>query len=1028
MTRNPLGRALSIVGAAALVAGALVSAGRGAAAAPAGAGITSTVASTTAPTAVSSTAGSRTAIGGWSIQSTAKVSSSDAAVATAGFSTSGWYAVPPRSTVFAGLLANGVYPDPAYSTRMKSVDRSQFTVPWWYRSDFTLSSTSTATIVDFSGVISSADIWVNGAQVASHSTVAGVYPRYRYDLSSIVHTGTNTLAVKVYPNDPGHNLTTGWIDWNQTPPDNNMGLWRDVVLHRLHAVELSGPHVLTALNSSLTHSDVTVKVDAHNTTASAVHTTISGTFGVSADVDLAAHQTKTVTFSSVGVDAPKVWWPVGMGSHPLYDLDLTASVSGATSDTAHTRFGIRDVKAPVNSDGDRYYVINGKRVLIQGGGWSPDLFLRTDLHAIEDRIRATVDLGLNTIRLEGHLEDDGFFDLADSYGVMTLPGWECCNKWQDTGSWSSADHTVARASMASEAARLRTHASVISFLVGSDQNPGGSVEQDYVDALHAADWPTPIVSSAAKRGPSGGAAGPSGMKMNGPYEWIPPNYWYTKQAGGAYGFASEISAGPDIPTTDTLDRMLSSTDKSNLWQNPTTSQYHAGSSSDLDDLHIFDAAMNARYGAPTSYTDYVRKAQLANYEATRAQYEAYARNFNDSSLPSTGNIYWMLNSGWTSLHWQLIDEYLDQAGSYYGVKKADEPLHVQYSYDDGSIVVVNKTTASVSGLTVSAKVYNLDGTLLYSTTKTGSVSASGNGGTTKVTTLPSSISGRNTTYLVRLRLSDSSGTTVSRNTYWLSTKSDAVDYTKTNYAYSPATAYADLKGLTSMPTAALTVSAATTASGSTSTTTVTVKNTSSKTPALYMDVHLRGTDGAPVLPVSWSDNALSLWPGESQTVKVTYRTSDLHGATPSITVAGWNTGTKTATAASTTACTVMSQGRSATASSTESSTLGADKAFDGSSSTRWASAEGVDPQWLRVDLGSARSLSRITLTWEAAFAKAYRLEISADGTTWTTVSSTSTGDGGTDTVDVSGTGRYVRMYGTARSTSYGYSLYEMSVC
>src|SRR5690242_10152807 len=104
--------------------------------------------------------------------------------------------------------------------------------------------------------------------------------------------------------------------------------------------------------------------------------------------------------------------------------------------------------------------------------------------------------------------------------------------------------------MTSEAERLRTHPSVISFLVGSDENPGGSTEQDYVDALHAADWPTPIVSSAAKR--SGGAAGPSGMKMNGPYEWIPPNYWYTKKAGGAFGFASEISAGPDIPTTDTL--------------------------------------------------------------------------------------------------------------------------------------------------------------------------------------------------------------------------------------------------------------------------------------------------------------------------------------------------------------------------------------------------------------------------------------------------------------------------------------------
>ncbi|MBB2909853.1 endo-1,4-beta-D-glucanase Y [Streptosporangium becharense] len=124
---------------------------------------------------------------------------------------------------------------------------------------------------------------------------------------------------------------------------------------------------------------------------------------------------------------------------------------------------------------------------------------------------------------------------------------------------------------------------------------------------------------------------------------------------------------------------------------------------------------------------------------------------------------------------------------------------------------------------------------------------------------------------------------------------------------------------------------------------------------------------------------------------------------------------------------LLSQGRPATSSSHEDATLDSAGAFDGDPATRWASAEGHDPEWLRVDLGASATLSRVKLTWEAAYGKAYRIETSPDGSTWTTVYSTTAGDGGTDDLTLSGTGRYVRMYGTARGTAYGYSLYEMEV-
>jgi hypothetical protein len=132
------------------------------------------------------------------------------------------------------------------------------------------------------------------------------------------------------------------------------------------------------------------------------------------------------------------------------------------------------------------------------------------------------------------------------------------------------------------------------------------------------------------------------------------------------------------------------------------------------------------------------------------------------------------------------------------------------------------------------------------------------------------------------------------------------------------------------------------------------------------------------------------------------------------------------TARSAQAATLLSQGKTATASSVENSSFPASAAVDGSTSTRWSSAFS-DPQWLEVDLGAPASISQVVLDWEAAYATAFQIQASPDGTNWTTIYSATSGPGGTQTLNVTGTGRYVRMYGTARATSYGYSLWEFQV-
>ncbi|MEU1033788.1 exo-beta-D-glucosaminidase [Streptomyces mirabilis] len=856
-------------------------------------------------TPVPATAGSTTALSGYAIQSTAKVTDEAADVSSPGYPASGWYSAGSRSTVLAALLADGKYADPFYSTNQQKIPKADFQVPWWYRSDFTVTDTTARSYLDFSGVISAADVYVNGKRVATAAEVAGAYTRHELDITSLVRSGTNTVAFRIRPNVPTKNLTMGWLDWLQPPPDQNMGIVRDVLVRRGGPVALRDAHVVTELAvPSLASADLTVKAEARNETSAPVTATVSGSIGpvgsFSKTVSLAAHETKTVTFSptdtpGLHLSAPKVWWPAGMGGQPLYGLDLTASVGGTASDTAHENFGIRAVKAPLNSDGARQYSVNGRKLLIKGGGWSPDEFLRWDRTYVEDRLKYALDLGLNTIRLEGHIEPDEFFDLADRYGILTLPGWECCDKWEGNvnGSeagekWTAADYPVAKASMAAEAARLRDHPSVISFLIGSDFAPDATIEKNYLDALADADWPNPVVAAASDK--SSPISGSSGMKMTGPYDWIPPNYWYAKREGGATGFNSETSAGPDIPTLDTLRRMMSPAELDTLWKNPTAKQYHRSPSSTFGTLKLYDAALAGRYGAPSGLTDYVRKAQLAQYENVRAQYEAYGRNATDSAKPATGVVYWMFNSGWTSLHWQLMDRYLDQGGAYFGAKKANEPLHIQYSYDTRSVVVVNNRHTSASGLTARVTLFNTDGSQKYDRTATG-VGVDGDGAHSTPLTVPSSVTGLSTTYLARLVLTDAEGKEVSRNVYWLSTKSDTLDWAKTDWYYTPTTSYADLKGLNSMARVPVSATASTSVGvDGASRTTVTVRNTGTgKTPSLLTDVHLVDAAGKPVLPVRWSDNQVSLWPGESTTLTATYRTADLHGSAPRVRVSGWNT-------------------------------------------------------------------------------------------------------------------------------------------
>jgi exo-1,4-beta-D-glucosaminidase len=567
---------------------------------------------------------------------------------------------------------------------------------------------------------------------------------------------------------------------------------------------------------------------------------------------------------------------------------MTAVVDGATSDLASATFGIRSVSASLTKQGYQQFFVNGKPLLIRGGGWAPDMFLRDDPARMEAEFDYVLNLGLNTIRSEGKLENQQFYDLADRNGILVLAGWECCDKWESaakTGGspWTDADKKVAQESMASEARLLRNHPSVIGFLIGSDNAPPPPIAKMYVDALHDADWSLPIVSAAADQGTA--EAGPSGMKMAGPYDWIPPSYWYADKLGGAFGFDSEVSAGADIPRLEDVTRTLSPQEQEALWKDPDARQYHASADwSTFAVLTPFDQALAHRYGAPTSLADYVAKAQLDNYDNVRAQFEAFNAHM-DAARPATGVIYWMLNNAWPSLHWHLFDYYMNPAGAYFGAKKANELLHIQYAYDSNGIVLVNHALDDARNLQASIRVRNLDGSVRYEK-HLQNIDVAGNHAQ-QLMALPA-VSGLSPVYFIELDLAAADDKPVSRNVYWLSTKADVLDWAKSNWYLTPLTQYADFTALHALAQASSEVHASTRHEGKDDVTTVTLSvPASSKTVALFQHVSIKqGARGNLALPIRWNDNDVTLWPGESMMLTARYASQGT--AAPVVEVSGWN--------------------------------------------------------------------------------------------------------------------------------------------
>jgi exo-1,4-beta-D-glucosaminidase len=729
---------------------------------------------------------------------------------------------------------------------------------------------------------------MNGRKIADAKDVVGTYRSYEFNVSKFLQSGKpNALAVEIFA--PGKDdLGITWVDWNPTPPDKDMGIWKEVFLTSSAAVTLRNAFVASKLDAEYKTAALTVSADVRNASEQAVKGVLRVDFNGSyleQPVELAAGETKPVKFApdkfaALQVVHPKLWWPYQMGEPYLYKAKLSFEIDKKISDSASVAFGIREVKSELTAKKHLLFTINGRKVLIRGAAWAPDMLFRWSSTKLDTDLAYVRDMGMNTIRLEGRLDRDELFEKTDRLGILVMPGWTCCDAWELWDNWKGDQKQVAAASLTDQITRLRNHPSVFVWLNGSDNPPPADVEKMYLDIEKKLEWPNPIVSSAGDTKTT--VTGDSGVKMTGPYEYVPPVYWLADtEAGGAYGYNTETSPGPAIPTRQSLEKFIP---KEHLWPIDEVWNFHAGKER-FTTINVFTDGLNRRYGTATSLDDYLRKAQAVTYDGQRAMFEAYGRN----KYRSTGVIQWMLNNGWPSLIWHLYDYYMVPAGGYFGTKKACESVHVQYSYDDNSVAVVNSTYETLKDMKVSARIYNLDAS------EKGSKEATltfGPDSSSKAFELPK-IADLSKTYFLRLQLRDSAGKLVSDNFYWLSTKPDTLDWkNKQDTVYTPQKEFGDLSGLNSLPQVKLVTSASTTATIKTEPghrlIHITLKNPSKSVAFMVYLRMTKGKNGDDLVPVFWGDNYFSLLPGETRELDASYSTAALGGNEAVLEVDGFN--------------------------------------------------------------------------------------------------------------------------------------------
>ena len=462
---------------------------------------------------------------------------------------------------------------------------------------------------------------------------------------------------------------------------------------------------------------------------------------------------------------------------------------------------------------------------------------------------------MNTIRLEGFWgTSQSLYDLCDEMGLLILAGWSCHWEWEDYlgapveepygGIITPEKISLIAQSFEDQVMWLRRHPSIIGWFVGSDRIPKPELEKSYQQFLSQQDDRDYIISAKNLKSE---LSGWSGTKMEGPYEYVGPSYWYHPEApGGAFGFNTETGIGAQLPVKESLQKMLGQ----QLF--PIDSRWNilcTASSSEMNTLGKLSEVIRQRFGEARDIDEYLYRADMLNYESTKAMFESFRVRWPHT----TGIVQWMLNGARPGVYWQLYDYYRQPNAAYYGVKKANAPVQLIYDYHTKTVCAVNETLEPVS---YKASMQLLKGANISRNDKNIEVAPG-----TVVKVFDIDLTGSPACFLF-LKLTDADGKEITTNEYFLVDDDDTYDWANTNWVHTPITKYASYAMLDGLRTNACELSSKLSQDGLYE---VTVSNPTDKA-AFMVRLTAKGEDGELICPAYWSDNYLTLAPGESRTV------------------------------------------------------------------------------------------------------------------------------------------------------------------
>jgi mannosylglycoprotein endo-beta-mannosidase len=827
-------------------------------------------------------------IEGWQMQDSAKVAEPAPTVSTAGFHPQGWYKATVPGTVLTTLVDNKVYPEPLYGENMRAIPESLNKTSYWYRTTLTVPTAYKGRHIwlHFAGVNYSAQIWVNGHEAGR---ILGAFIRGDFDISELVTPGRQAiLAVLVAPQPhPGipheHTValgvgrnggetaidgptflsTIGW-DWLPAVRDRDTGIWLPVTMDATGPVLVKDPFITADLSASHETADLHVAATLENKLVKQVTGTLTGTIQLQNSPEHGITFTKPLTIAANGTQAvaldsqsvpelhftnPKLWWPNGYGPQNLYTLTLRFDIDSKTSSSETRQFGIRKIEYQVPDSENLTLSVNGVRVMARGGNWGLDEAMkRIPRERLDAQFHLHALANLNIIRnWVGQSTSPDFYDMADKYGILLWDEFFQPNPYDGP---DVSDVPTYIANVTDKVVRYRNHPSIAVWCARNEGYPPKELG-DTLKALMGRIDPSRLYQSNSADG--------RGVSSHGPYYWRSPRFFYALNES----FKTETGS-VSIPTIESIQGMMPQKDWETI--NDDWAQHDMASGAQRGDE--FPHTLAERYGHIRNLADFVRKGQLATYEAFRAMYEGRnAKMFKET----TGILSWMSHPAQPSFVWQLYHYDLEPNAALYAAKKAAETVHVQFNEANRGIEVVNNRPETLHDLQLKVLIYRFDGTLdsqqAYPVAQTP--------GSTTIKAAQIDVSARITPlYFIKLNLVDASGNLLSTNFYWQHVAQDQFD------------------GLMNLAPVTLDAEASTRTDGDKTLLTVTLRNNTNHVALLtHLQLHQKKS-GQRVLPVFYSDNYISLVPGESSTVTIEAATKDLQGDLPLVELDGYNVDVK----------------------------------------------------------------------------------------------------------------------------------------